>query len=211
MLLVMIPIHSSLQAMLLEGDLFFMQQGNVYTTLRKLTQSLAREGIDYAIIGGMALVAHGYARFTQDVGVLMTPDGLNRFRQQLVGRGFTPAFTGATKMYRDPETGVAVEIILSGEFPGDGRPKSIRFPEPTAVSIDMEGIQVVKLETLIELKLASGLNASDCAKDIGDVQELIRVLKLSADVADQLDSSVRSEYLRLWQGISTANHHPSDS
>jgi hypothetical protein len=114
-------------------------------------------------------------------------------------------------MYRDPETGVAVEIILSGEFPGDGRPKSIRFPEPTAVSIDMEGIQVVKLETLIELKLASGLNASDCAKDIGDVQELIRVLKLSADVADQLDSSVRSEYLRLWQGISTANHHPSDS
>ena len=65
-----------------------------------------------------------------------------------------------------------------------------------------EGLQVVRLETLIELKLASGLTAPDRLKDLADVQELIRALALSEQFADGLDPFVRTEYRRLWRTVS---------
>ncbi len=184
-----------------EIDLFFMQQGKVYETLQRLAKNLPNAGIDYAVIGGMALAIHGYVRLTQDVDLLMNEAGLAQFQRTLVGRGYVPAFPGAGKMFRDAVTGVTVEIIISGEFPGDGKPKSVQFPEPMAIAIEQDGLRVARLETLIELKLASGLTAPDRLKDLADVQELIRVLNLSQDLSEQLDASVKDEYLRLWQSV----------
>lgn len=57
-----------------------MQQGNVYETLRSLARQLEEQGMEYALIGGMALVAHGYRRFTEDVNILMTPQTLEKFK-----------------------------------------------------------------------------------------------------------------------------------
>jgi Uncharacterised nucleotidyltransferase len=184
-----------------EIDLFFMQQGKVYETLQRLAQKLPNAGIDYAVIGGMALAIHGYVRLTQDVDLLMNEAGLEQFQRTLVGRGYMAAFPGASKMFRDTVTGVKVEIITTGEFPGDGKPKSVQFPEPTAISIELDGMQVTRLETLIELKLASGLTAPDRLKDLADVQELIRVLNLPQQLAEKIDISVRDEYVRLWQTV----------
>jgi Uncharacterised nucleotidyltransferase len=184
-----------------EIDLFFMQQGKVYETLQRLAQKLPNEGIDYALIGGMALAMHGYVRLTQDVDLLMNEAGLAQFQKMLVGRGYIAAFPGARKMFLDTITGVKVEIITTGEFPGDGKPKSVQFPEPGAISIELDGMKVTRLETLIELKLASGLTAPDRLKDLADVQELIRMLNLPEQLGLQIDSSVRDEYLRLWQTV----------
>jgi hypothetical protein len=119
-----------------EVDLFFMQQGKVYDTLRNLSQSLSRAGIDYAVVGGMALVIYGYVRTTQDVNLILSQEGLKQFQQLLVGRGFVPAFPGAKRMFRDTSTGVTVEILVTGEFPGDGKPKSVSFPDPAVASKD---------------------------------------------------------------------------
>ncbi|MEG3861017.1 hypothetical protein [Microcoleus sp. herbarium12] len=181
-----------------EVELFFMQQGKVYEALQNITQSLSRAGIDYAVIGGMALVIHGYVRTTQDVDLLMTPQGLDSFRSILLGRGFVPAFAGATKMFKDVKTGVSVKIITTGEFPGDGKPKSVSFPNPAAVAVEKDGIKVVRLVTLIELKLSSGLSGRGRLKDLADVQELIKALSLPAELAQELDRSVQEEYSRLW-------------
>ena len=186
---------------IIELDLFFMQQGKVYQTLENLKDRLTRAGIDYAVIGGMALTIHGYVRATQDVDLLMTAEGLEAFRSSLVGRGFVPAFTGATKMFKDAATGVSVEIITSGEFPGDGKPKSVSFPDPALVAVELDGIRVVRLTTLVELKLSSGLTAPDRLKDLADVQELIRTLSLPESLAQEIDESVRPEYLKLWKSV----------
>ena len=54
-----------------------------------------------------------------------------------------------------------------------------------------------KAQTLpkpIELKLASGLTNPLRLKDIADVQELIRLLKLPFGFANQLDPSVRDKF-----------------
>ena len=51
----------------------------------------------------------------------------------------------------------------------------------------------------IELKLASGMVAAHRAKDLVDVQELIKSAKLSRDVALTLDPWVREKFLELWE------------
>ena len=38
-------------------------------------------------------------------------------------------------------------------------------------------------------------------KDLADVQELIRLLHLPADLAEQLQPFVRAKYMELWQAV----------
>lgn len=176
-----------------------MQEGAIYVTLRQLALRLREEGIEYALIGGMALVAHGVRRFTEDVDVLLTREALAAFNERLVGRGYRPAFPGATRAFRDTATGVKIEIVTTGEYPGDGKPKPVVFPRPSDASLERDGIRLIELEKLIELKLASGLSAPHRAlRDLGDVQRLIEALQLPADFDERLDASVRAEYRRLW-------------
>ena len=183
---------ASVNAVLERIDDFFMQKSPVHDTLRKLAQRLTDEQISYAIIGGMALALQGFVRPTQDVDLLLTRDGLERFHEKLIGLGYVPAFAGARKHFRDAETGVRIEVITSGEYPGDGKPKSISFPDPEDVAVELDGICVVSLEKLIELKLASALSAEHRQlRDAADVQQLIEILNLPMEIAEKLDESVR--------------------
>jgi hypothetical protein len=119
----------------------------------------------------------------------------------LVGWGYRPAFEGAQKTFRDVETGVRIEIITTGEFPGDGLPKPVAFPDPAdaGVTLEIDGIHVITLERLIELKLASGTSAAHRLRDLADVQDLIIQLDLSECFGDALDPSVRAAYRELWE------------
>ena len=174
-----------------------MGTGKVQETLRRLSKDLEQEGIEYAIIGGMALNVHGYKRETVDVDVLVRPDGLQAFHDRLIGRGYAVAFSGARKTFKDTRTGVKVEFITAGEYPGDGKPKPVAFPDPSAVATQVEELKVVDLPTLITLKLASGMTNAGRLRDLADVQELIRVLKLPADYAQNLNPFVRPKFEEL--------------
>ena len=187
--------------MLREASAYFAGEGRLHGALRRLTQRLNTEGIPYALLGGLALAEHGYPRLTEDIDLLLTPSGLERFRQRLVGRGYRPAFSGAEKTFRDTETGVRIEIVTTGEYPGDGLPKPVAFPDPTTpgMTVEIDGIRVVTLEKLIELKLASGMSASHRLRDLADVQDLIARLRLPLALADQLDPSVQAAYRDLWE------------
>lgn len=189
--------------LVMAGD-FFMKKGIVFETMRRLAKQLEGEGIAYAIIGGMALAAHGYVRMTLDVDVLLTPEGLDRFREKLVGRGYVAAFPDAAKSFRDTETNVKIEIITAGEFPGDGLPKPVSFPDPAGHTVEEDSVSVINLEKLIELKLASGLSAGNRLRDLADVQDLIMALSLPLELADSLDPSVSPEYRRLWTAADTS-------
>lgn len=202
----------SASEILRQVDNFFMNVSPVQDTLRNLARRLAEEKIDYAVIGGMALALHGFVRPTQDVDLLLSKAGLVEFQERLVGRGYVPLFSGARKHFRDAATGVKVEIITSGEFPGDGKPKPVMFPLPEAAASMVGEFRVVSLEKLIELKLASGLSAEHRQlRDLADVQQLIEVLNLSKALATSLDNSVRREYLRLWELAQKTMQEESES
>jgi predicted nucleotidyltransferase len=180
-----------------EGLNFFMGEGIINETLRRVTKDLENRGIDYSVIGAIALNQHGYRRFTEDIDLLMTREGLEKFQNELVGLGYHPAFNGATKKFRTTQENVTVEIITEGEFPGDGKPKPIQFPNPNESQIKIDGIKTLTLEKLVELKLASGITAPHRLKDLADVQEIIKIKHLTADFAENLNPFVRAKFLEL--------------
>ena len=187
-----------------EGLRFFMGEGTLNETLRRVAKDLESHGIDYNVIGAIALNQHGYRRFTEDIDLLLTGEGLEKFQKELVGLGYRPAFEGATKKFRTTQENVTVEIITAGEFPGDGKPKPVRFPDPSENQTEIEGIKTLTLEKLIELKLASGMTAPHRLKDLADVQELIKIKDLSADFVEKLDPFVREKFWELQKAVAEA-------
>ena len=190
-------LRESFDATLREASEFFMGSGDVRKTMRRLAERLASAGVGYAIVGGMALGEHGYVRMTEDVDVLVTREGLACFVEACVGRGYAPAHEGAKRVFRDSETGVRIDFVVSGEYPGDGKPKPVSFPDPSDSSVEANGLRVLTLSRLVELKLAAGMSAPGRLRDLADVQELIRAEGLDESFADQLDPSVRTKFLEL--------------
>ena len=197
-------LRASFEATVRETSEFFMDRGDVRKTMSQLGARLRSEGISYAVVGGMALGKHGYVRMTDDVDILLTQGGLKRFLERCVGRGYVPTHPGAERTFRDAETRVRIEVLVTGEYPGDGKPKAVAFPDPHEASIEADGIRVVRLPRLIELKLASGMTAPDRLRDLADVQELIRAERLDETFAAELDPSVRQRFLELLQALRDA-------
>lgn len=184
-----------------EGLRYFMGKGDLNTALAQRSADLERHGIDYMVIGAVALMAYGYPRFTEDIDLVLTKDGLEAFHRELVGLRYVPAFQGSRKKFRATQSGVPVKIITAGDYPGDGQLKPVSFPTPTDASVEIDGVRIVTLEKLIELKLASGMTAPDRLKDLANVQELIKLRGLTSDFAGALDPYVREQYLRLWEAV----------
>lgn len=187
-----------------EGLRYFMGEGTLQGTLAQLSSDLKQCGIDYMVIGAVALTAYGYPRFTEVIDLVMTKEGLEAFHRELIGLEYVPAFPGARKRLRSTRDGVPIEVIVTGEYPGDGQPKPVTFPKPADASIEIDGVQIVTLEKLIELKLASGMTAPDRLKDLADVQELIKARGLNAEFAAELDPYVRANFLELSRAVEQA-------
>lgn len=178
------------------AERFFMGMDEVHTALRRLCATLEADGIPYAVAGAMALNAHGYRRVTSDVDVLLTRDGLATFKGLHLGRGWVERFPGSKGM-RDTEANVKIDVLLTGDYPGDGKPKSVVFPDPS-VAIRGDGVMLLPVDRLVELKLASGLTNPDRLKDLADVQELVRAAELPLELTSRLDPMVQAKYQEIW-------------
>ena len=172
----------------------------------EIARRLEEGGIDHAIAGAICLAAHGVTRATEDVDVLTTREGLERFKHAWLGRGYVNLRPGG-KAVRDTVNGVKIDFLLTGDFPGDGRPKPVAFPHPAAVRIPAGRFRVVDLPRFIESKLASGMTAPHCLQDLADVLRLIDVLRLPAAFGEGLDPYVREKFDELWR---SAQHTEDD-
>ena len=189
-----------------EGSMHFEKESAVFQTMEKISRRLTAHGIAHAVAGGMAMFQHGYRRFTEDVDILVTRDGLKALHEKLVGLGYVPPFEGS-KNLRDAETGVRIEFLVAGDYPGDGKPKPVAFPDPATVGVEVGGVRCISLPALVELKLTSG-TAAWRLKDIADVQEMIRVLGLSDDFAARLHPSVQDKFRELVTIVRDAPQQP---
>ncbi len=175
-----------------------MGDADVHRALSKLVTLLDEGDIPYAIAGAMALNEYGYRRVTTDVDVLLTRAGLSELKKRALGRGYLEKFPGS-KGLRDTENGVVIDVLIAGDYPGDGKPKAVRFPDPAAVALRGNKGAFLPLPILVELKLASGMTAPHRLKDLADVLELIRAASLPRSFAESLDSSVREKFVELWE------------
>ena len=181
-----------------------MGGADVQRALIKIVAELEDAKIPYAIAGAMALNWYGYRRVTTDVDLLLTREGLQALKARLLGRGYLETFPGSKGM-RDTENNVGIDILITGDYPGDGKPKPVSFPDPAQIAVAGEAGRFLPLAKLVELKLASGMSAVHRAKDIGDVVELIRAAKLPLELGAELDASVREKYGELWSAVAAAN------
>lgn len=168
--------------------MFFAGRGQEHKTLRRLVANLEKAKIAYVIVGGMAVNAHRYERTTGDVDVLMTRDGFAEFRRRFVPKSYDPA-AGHPRRFLDRRFNCTFHVLITGLFPGSGRPGPIAFTDPGAVAQLIGKAQVVNLPTLIQLKLAA-----QRLKDHADVVELIRFNNLDESFQARLHPSVRGDF-----------------
>ncbi len=186
-----------------EIDLFFQGRDPVHQTMRRLVRRLDKAGISYAIVGGMAVNAHHYRRTTGDVDFLLTALGFKDFRNKFVGKNYDP-IPGRPLRFRDRVSGVTVDILVTGLFPGTGKPGPIAYLDPEKVRESIDRYQIVNLKTLIQLKLADRRY-----RDFGDVVELIRFNHLDDSFAQGLHPSVRGDYIECVEEKQREDCHES--
>ena len=82
--------------------------------LLSLLRALNREGVEYVVVGAVALGLHGFARATEDLDLFVrpTPDNVARFKRAL------------SALWPDPE----IDTIDAGEFAGEY--PTIRYGAP---------------------------------------------------------------------------------
>jgi hypothetical protein len=201
-------VMQALDRVLREADDYFMGRSRLHEAARQLAATLEGEGIPYAIAGALALAAHGRVRLTEDVDVLLTREGLAAFKRAWLGRGYVEIGPGL-KSVRDTAHDVRIDFLLSGDFPGDGKPKPVVFPVPSgeAEALTPDGFRVLDLKTLLELKLASGMTAPHRAQDLADVLALVRARSLPRGYAEGLDPFVRAKFLELWDQAQVADDY----
>jgi hypothetical protein len=189
---------AEIQARIEQLDRFFLGTSDVHITLARVVKTLEELGIPYAICGALAVNVHGLRRATEDVNVLLTPEGHAKFRAHAQELGFVEKFAGSRGV-RDEMTRVHVNFLLTGGVPGDGVMRGMTFPDPKDVAIDNAGKRYVDLATLVEMKVASAMSAPDRPRDFDDVIRLIRANELGEHFADGLHPYVREKYRELWR------------
>jgi hypothetical protein len=181
---------------------FFVGEAEAQKAAHKLVGILEGENVPYAIIGALALNEYGHRRVTVDVDLVMREEDLQAFKARWLGRGYAERVSGTGKLL-DTDFDVNVDVLSTGRFPGDDKPKPIAFPDPATTAVRGKPFAMLPVERWVELKLASGMVAPHRLKDLADVQELIR----SAGLPRELDVHpwVRTKFLELWDAVAAGD------
>lgn len=149
---------------------------------RRIFETFVRHRVDYVLIGGIAVIAHGHTRNTRDVDFVAAPDraNLRRLAAALRDLGAQLSATDAHLLeidVYDPETlGSGANFTLEtdaggldffGEVPGAAPYEQMR---ERALPVDLGGltIRVAGLDDLIRMKRAAGR-----PQDLDDIAALL--------------------------------------
>ena len=168
---------------------------NLWQAAALCHQILTNADISHTVCGGVAVCLHGYQRNTVDLDLIIEPARAADVRQLLEEAGLT--WDAGAKEFRT-NSGVAVQFLMTGDRAGSD--SEVRIPMPTGeLNVEMiEGLPVLRLSRLIEIKIACGLmSVRRTHKDFADVVELIAIRHLDGSFARHLHKSVRSTFRKL--------------
>ena len=151
--------------------------------------------ISHTVCGGVAVCLHGYQRNTVDLDRIIQKSDSSHVKAVLKQAGLEWDILQAE--FRSP-SGIPVPFLYAGDRAGSG--SEVYLPEPVGDSnVEvLEGLPVLRLSKLIEIKIACGLgNVRRTHKDLADVVELIAVRNLDSSFARFLHKSVRKTFREL--------------
>jgi hypothetical protein len=169
--------------------MFHSGKDPAHQSLRRLIKRLEKAKILHAVMGGMAVYAHGHRRLTDDVDILVTREGLEAFRREFVPRDYEPV-PKRSRRFTDKTNGITIDFLVTGLFPGLGKPGPIAFPDPALVRQQIGKIQFIDRVNLIQLKLAARRH-----QDFADVVSLISIHNLDESFLDHLHPSVHQDFI----------------
>lgn len=151
---------------------------------------LARHDVDFLVVGGVAVVVHGYPRLTQDVDILAAPDAANMRRlatalAELNARSVDDRNRELPLDLSHPEGLALGDFFLVTDAGGldlvnGPRPdlKRWRRLDAAAVEVDLGGlaIRVVGKDDLIAMKREAGRG-----KDLRDIAALTAAERLARE------------------------------
>jgi len=151
---------------------------------RELIEALVEGGVDFLLVGGLAVAAHGYGRMTLDVDILVSPNAPNLARLATVLRDLEAVVIGE-RGAREPISSQHPESLAVGDYHLDTRHgaldlvngstpdlKRYRRLDQAAVVLTVAGrsVKVISKDDLIAMKREAGR-----PKDLRDIAALTEV------------------------------------
>jgi len=167
-------------------------------TTRRLAQALAQAGIDYRIVGGVAVFLHVYeqdplaARSTRDVDIAVDRSQLHAIADAVRLFGFAYRAAGVDMLVNalEPKARSAVHFVFVGE---KVRPEYVEsVPDFSAPVRTAEGILLAPVADLVRMKLTSYR-----LKDRVHIQDLDAVGLITPEVEAQLPEALRARLLEV--------------
>lgn len=143
-----------------------------------------RDRVDAPVLGGVAVYLHGGCRATIDLDFYTADRGYTADQLEAAG----------AKWDKSNREHLLDGIRIHTVTPDDAKHQVGR----TSI---IDGVRVVSLKDLIAIKLLCGLNNRGRAKDIGDVEELIRVIPLDKRFAGKLPRELKVPFKNLVDGV----------
>jgi hypothetical protein len=155
-------------------------------SVEAVARALNEAGVPFIVVGGLAVNAHGYGRFTWDIDLVirLEPDAVRRAFAALAGLGYLPRVPITAEAFADPEQrrkwigekGMTVlnfhsdrhretplDVFVSEPFDFTTE-HSKALVEEVAAGVP---IRVLRYESLLELKRRAGR-----PQDLADIAEL---------------------------------------
>lgn len=153
-----------------------------------IIEMLTTAGIDYVVVGGLAVALHGYQRVTMDVDVVlaMTPENLHRFIECAKASGLRPAIPVDIEALANSELmdqwfrekgmlafalrgqdamSTTIDVLIKPRISFDELKR-----DAVTVAVGTLQVPVASIEHLIAMK--SGTGRSKDAIDIEELQKL---------------------------------------
>lgn len=138
--------------------------------------------VEYRIVGGAAVIHHGYERLTVDLGVLIAPEDAETLDPHLGPGGFVRE---SARRLRHASTRTRVDLLCAGDtLPGR---RAATLPSPGEVGRSDEDPAFIALSDLLDLKLDAGRH-----QDLADVVALLKRLDEGGYIA--VEAGVRGEH-----------------
>jgi predicted nucleotidyltransferase len=164
-------------------------------SIESLFQSLNEHKVRYLVVGGLAVVAHGYVRFTADVDLVLALDEENILQAitALETLGYRPRAPVAFAEFADPaarqrwidEKGLTVFSLFSPAHPTTEVDLFVESPLDFALAMGRAARRPVAagveaafcgLEDLLELKRRAGR-----PRDLDDIRQLTAIRQGTSD------------------------------
>lgn len=153
------------------GTACYHRRVTIYDELRAVLGAMDRDGVDYALVGGLAVAVWGAPRATKDIDLLIQPGDLARAMQTLRTCGFTLSalpfeFKDGTTMQRVSKVDANGELMTVDLMMVD-RNLEAAWSSRQRLPLGQEQVVVISRDALIAMKALAAR-----PQDLADIQNM---------------------------------------